>query len=116
MSSFNPIRRSRLKPKPKRARTSAPWRAPKVRLDAEGMLTLRWNVFLRSERQCECEVNGKRCRNRFGFYDFQMHHVIHRSRGGSDSEENCIAACDICHMLHHDGKRRITVYEPEARP
>lgn len=107
MSSFNPIRRSPIKPKAKKRKESAPWRAPKIRLDAPGMYLLRGEVFARAGFQCENHIDGKRCPTKITWYTFQLHHLRHRSQGGSDTKENTAAVCWECHDMHHSGKRRI---------
>lgn len=114
MASFNPIRKSRLKPKAKRAKTS--WRTGKVRLDAKGMSRLRWEVYQRAEGQCENSSDGVRCNKRITWTTFQLHHLKHRSLGGDDSEFNCVAVCFDCHDLHHHGQLRIEPHVPLARP
>jgi HNH endonuclease len=115
MTSFNPIRRSPLKPKARKAKSSAPWRQPKVRLDGKGMAELRAEAFLRSEAQCENSIDGRRCRDHIGWINFQLHHIQHRSRGGSDVISNVLCACFTCHKQHHDGVRRIVPHW-EAKP
>ncbi|MCU1285406.1 MAG: endonuclease [Acidobacteriales bacterium] len=39
--------------------------------------------------------------------NLQIHHVLFRSHGGPDSEDNLITACATCHHQVHLGKRRI---------
>ena len=108
--SYNPLRRKPLKPKAKKAKRNAPWRAKKLRLDAKGMRELRNAVFLRSGMRCENTIDGRRCKENFGWFNFNLHHLTHRSLGGSDTPENTIAVCFTCHRAHHDGKRRIVPY------
>jgi 5-methylcytosine-specific restriction endonuclease McrA len=38
--------------------------------------------------------------------DLQVHHIIYRSHGGPDSENNLITVCVTCHGAIHLGKRR----------
>lgn len=33
-----------------------------------------------------------------------IHHIIHRKKGGSDEHENLVYLCPNCHRLAHDGK------------
>lgn len=109
MSSFNPIRRSPIKPKVKQAKVSAPWRSPKIRLDARGMCELRGEVFARAQFQCENLINGQRCSTKISWVTFHLHHIVHRSQGGSDTPANTMAVCWDCHEDHHRGRRRIEV-------
>jgi hypothetical protein len=97
MSSWNPIRRKPLVPKPRKTRISMPWRRPKVRLDAQGMKQLREYVFNRSGAQCENSVEGERCVSRIYWGSFHLSHIVGRGRGGSDSPENTLACCWECH-------------------
>lgn len=112
------LKRTRIRIKPKKARTS--WRSGKIRLDAKGMAELRWTVFCRSQGQCENDIDGiqfvhgeplrlsVRCPNRISWDYFHLHHIIHRSLGGSDTEENTAAACVPCHSAHHNGGPKIS--------
>jgi 5-methylcytosine-specific restriction endonuclease McrA len=38
--------------------------------------------------------------------DLQVHHIIYRSQGGADMEDNLITACAACHEAIHLGTRR----------
>lgn len=50
-----------------------------------------------------CTVPG--CRNRSAL---QAHHVVWRSRGGSDEERNLTCACELCHLEGiHGGRIRV---------
>src|SRR5436189_6176304 len=111
MTNFNPIKRMRLKPKAKQCRENAPWRPRKVRLDAAGMLQLRSAVFTRSGMRCENSIDGIRCPERFGWFSFQAHHMLHRSLGGSDCRENILCLCLTCHDLHHRKNAVVTPYK-----
>lgn len=99
--TWNPLRRSPIRKKPRSERRSAPWRAPKIRLDAKGMAALRSEAYARSEGICEC--NREICKQRemrlrrVTWYDGQLHHVISRGRGGSDTLENVIFVTRQCH-------------------
>ena len=109
--NFNPIRRSAIRKKPKEHKESAPWRRTKVRLNGREMAELRQNVFARSEMICENDLGGKRCSERLTWNSFHLHHREHRSLGGSDSMENCLAVCFACHQAHHAGKIRIKPHQ-----
>lgn len=111
MSSFNPIRRTRIRPKPRQHKESAPWRRPKVRLNGKEMAALRYQVLDRAEKRCENSFNGKRCANVVSWNTYHLHHLQHRSLGGSDTKENCLCLCMDCHLGHHEGLWQI---EPHA--
>lgn len=108
-----PIRR-----KPRRARVT---KRGRIILDAKGMTHLRENVLARSEYRCENSivigvgedhrVIEQRCKSPLTWVLFEMHHLMSRGRGGSDSMENCIALCISCHRLHHMGKLRVKPHQ-----
>ncbi len=90
--------------RPKKRVRKVSWRSGKIREDAAGMAKMRWAVFTRSEGQCENKLeSGARCRARIGWAWFELHHVVSRARGGSDTEENCMALCAGCHFDTHNG-------------
>lgn len=95
MSSFNPIRRTPIKPKAKQHKESAPWRPQRIRLNGREMAELRHEVFGRSNGQCE------KCFVFAGWYEGQMHHKVKRSQGGSDTAENLAWLCPKCHRIEH---------------
>lgn len=105
MSYWNPLRRSALKPKVRQKKQSMPWRAPKIRLDSRGMAKLRSDAYARSEGVCECgrEICKQRPANlrRVTWSDGQLHHVISRARGGSDTLENVRFITWRCHREIH---------------
>ena len=87
MTSWNPIRRSPLKKRPRAHKESMPWRRPKVRLNGKEMAELRQAVFARSEGSCENSVTskGERCPARIYWGSFHLAHIVSRGRGGNDS-------------------------------
>jgi 5-methylcytosine-specific restriction endonuclease McrA len=103
-----PIQRSPIKKKRKKTKES--WRSGKIRLDAKGMEDLRIAVYQRSGGGCENVINGKRCNKPIRWGSFEMHHIQHRSLGGSDSMQNCIALDKNCHNLHHLKNMKIVPY------
>jgi 5-methylcytosine-specific restriction endonuclease McrA len=97
-----PLKRSWISRKPRKARVS--WRSGKIRLDRAGMAGLRWKVFERAGYRCENKLRGgRRCLNKFVWQTFQLHHIISRGQGGSDTEENTMALCVWCHADTHHG-------------
>jgi hypothetical protein len=109
MNSYNPLRRSPLKPKPRQRKESMPWRRPKIRLDAKGMLELRQNAFARSEGQCENSVTPQRdrCPVRIYWGTGQLAHMVSRGRGGNDSLENCLMVCRDCHYEDTRNRKKL---------
>jgi hypothetical protein len=103
-----PIQRSPIKKKRKKTKKS--WRSGKIRLDAHGMEDLRIAVYQRSGGGCENVIRGKRCNKSITWLSFEMHHLQHRSLGGSDCMQNCIALDKNCHDLHHLKNVKIVPY------
>lgn len=68
------------------------------------------DIWFRAGGQCENKLaNGKRCPNLAN----DPHHILWRSRGGSDSRENVAAACRKCHRAEHDGKMLFVKWNDE---
>lgn len=44
------------------------------------------------------------CRGKHKDSKLEVHHIIFRSKGGSDEPENLITLCHICHTALHDGE------------
>lgn len=44
-----------------------------------------------------CQICGKK------YVRFEVHHIVHRSRGGTDDDTNLITLCEHCHKAVHDG-------------
>lgn len=105
--NYNPIRRSPLKKKPRRAYESAPWRRKKIRLDAKGMLELRQDALYRSGLRCENSIDGERCNKRIAWHNFHLAHIVSRGRGGSDCLKNVLAACQECHFEDTANRRKL---------
>jgi len=107
--SWNPIRRTPLRPKPREHKESAPWRAPKVRLSGPEMGELRQNVFARSEGRCENSISPERdrCPARIYWGSFHLAHIVSRGRGGSDSRENTLACCPECHFEDTRNRKKL---------
>ena len=103
--TWNPLRRSPLRPKPREKKQSMPWRREKIRLDAKGMATLRAEAFHRSEGICECGRPECLARpmnlRRVTWYDGMLHHVVSRGRGGSDTLGNVQFITRPCHEEIH---------------
>lgn len=52
----------------------------------------------RDNYTCQC-CKGKRKDSKL-----EVHHIVFRSQGGSDNQENLITLCHTCHSLLHSGK------------
>lgn len=92
-----------------------PWRRTKIRLDGREMEALRLQVFGRSEWRCENSFaptgyERRRCSNLIKWGSFHLHHMVHRSQGGSDTKENTLAVCMTCHDAHHGRNAPIMPY------
>jgi 5-methylcytosine-specific restriction endonuclease McrA len=103
-----PLKRSWIKKKPKKAKTS--WRSGKIRLDARGMEDLRLAAYQRSGGRCESVKQGKRCGKPFHYLTFELHHLQHRSLGGSDVLQNVACLDAKCHSDHHLKNMKIVPY------
>jgi hypothetical protein len=43
------------------------------------------------------------CRNGCGDRATDPHHILLRSQGGDDVEDNILPLCRLCHRMYHDG-------------
>lgn len=59
-------------------------------------------VLNRDGYTCQC-CKGKRKDSKL-----EVHHIVFRSQGGSDEEENLITLCHTCHKELHDGKIKLS--------
>jgi hypothetical protein len=109
--NYNPIRRTRLKPKPRTDKTSAPWRREKIRLGPAGMHQLREDTLYRSGLRCENSIDGKRCPRRINWMNFHLAHIVSRGRGGSDVLANVLACCQECHWEDTRNRRKLKPHE-----
>lgn len=96
-----PLKRSWIRPK-KRVRKES-WRSGRIREDSAGMARLRSEAYERSQGKCECVLaDPKRiCERRATWIDGHMHHIVHRSQGGSDVLENVAFINRLCHAEIH---------------
>lgn len=63
-----------------------------------GYANTRNKVLNRDNYTCQC-CKGKRKNSRL-----DVHHIVFRSNGGDDTEENLITLCHLCHEDLHNGK------------
>ena len=78
----------------------------KVQTEREQYLEIRSQILLRDGFRCqEC-----------GYYKhLEVHHIIPRSKGGSDDPENLVTLCQRCHGKKHGFKNRENHRERHAR-
>lgn len=63
-----------------------------------GFVNTKEMVLNRDDYTCQC-CKGKRKDSKL-----EVHHIVFRSQGGSDNQENLITLCHTCHSLLHGGK------------
>jgi len=63
-----------------------------------GFENTKAKVLWRDNYTCQCCKTKKGC--------LHIHHIIYRSNGGSDEEDNLITLCENCHKKLHNGKLR----------
>jgi 5-methylcytosine-specific restriction endonuclease McrA len=68
-----------------------------------GFANTKAKVLNRDNYTCQC-CKGKKKSNRL-----EIHHVIFRSNGGSDEEDNLITLCDTCHTNLHHGNLKLNI-------
>ena len=68
-----------------------------------GFANTKAKVLNRDNYTCQC-CKGKKKSNRL-----EIHHVIFRSNGGSDEEDNLITLCDTCHTNLHRGNLKLNL-------
>lgn len=62
-----------------------------------GFQNTRQKVLFRDKYTCQC------CKGKSKDPRKHVHHVIFKSQGGSDDEENLVTVCETCHKLIHAG-------------
>ena len=60
-------------------------------------------VLNRDNYTCQC------CRGKHKDSKLEVHHIVFRSNGGSDEQENLVTLCHTCHKALHDGKLNISL-------
>jgi len=68
-----------------------------------GFTNTKAKVLNRDNYTCQC-CKGKKKSNRL-----EVHHIIFRSNGGSDEEDNLITLCDTCHTNLHHGNLKLNL-------
>lgn len=59
----------------------------------------------------ECRVCGKSPRTDANVR-LEVHHIVRRADGGTDTPENVVTLCRECHMAHHRGERKLKFRRP----
>lgn len=66
--------------------------------DAAGFYNVKQAVLARDEYKCQiCQSKNDK---------LQIHHIIHKSDGGSDRMDNLVSLCNNCHEKVHSGELR----------
>ena len=101
LQAKTPIKRSgRIKAKRKHAGIKVGKHTGNIRLYGAALTDLRRQVFEKCGGWCALKT-ASNCWRSAGWDCGHMHHVIHRSLGGSDTLENCVWACPNCHRKEH---------------
>lgn len=79
---------------PKRFLPKGEWRPQVKRATPSEMHELRSQAFARSGGKCECKPS---CTKAVNWFSGDLHHVIRRGKGGSDTLDNLI----FVHRDHH---------------
>lgn len=82
--------------------TSYP-KTKRTRLTGKALSDLKKRVIKRDDNSCQCPF----CTG--GDFLDPPHHIKFKSRGGSDTEENLILLCNICHGLIHQERMWIEI-------
>lgn len=68
-----------------------------------GFENTKAKVLDRDEYICQC------CKGKHKDSKLEVHHIIFRSQGGSDEEDNLITLCSTCHYNVHHGKQKLNL-------
>ena len=68
-----------------------------------GFENTKAKVLDRDKYTCQC------CRGKHKDSKLEVHHIIFRSQGGSDEEDNLITLCSTCHYNVHHGKQKLVI-------
>lgn len=68
-----------------------------------GFENTKAKVLVRDKHTCQC------CRGKHKDNKLEVHHIIFRSQGGSDEEDNLITLCSTCHYNVHHGKQKLNL-------
>ena len=65
--------------------------------EQKGFFNVREFVLFRDNHTCQC------CKGKSKDKKLNIHHIKHRSKGGSNKQDNLITLCETCHKLLHKG-------------
>ena len=68
-----------------------------------GFENIKAKVLDRDRYNCQC------CKGKHKGSKLEVHHIIFRSQGGSDKEDNLITLCSTCHYNVHHGKQKLNL-------
>lgn len=68
-----------------------------------GFENTKAKVLNRDSYTCQC------CKGKKKDSKLEVHHIIFRSQGGSDEEDNLITLCHTCHYSLHHGKQKLNL-------
>ncbi|MGL4759566.1 MAG: HNH endonuclease [Patescibacteria group bacterium] len=67
-----------------------------------------WNAY-ETQRRHTLLRDGKRCTICNSKSDLTVHHIVHRSKGGTNNNINLITVCQTCHRKIHGDLRDIVI-------
>ena len=67
-------------------------------------------AYVRERDNCTCQY----CHGKSKDKRLEVHHLIHRADGGSDTPDNLITLCATCHARYHAGKIKLTNVKPKS--
>lgn len=71
-----------------------------------------WNtreyILFRDDHKCQ------KCKGKSGDNILNVHHIVQRKDGGSNSPDNLITLCKTCHEEYHQGKIKFKFKKPES--
>jgi 5-methylcytosine-specific restriction endonuclease McrA len=56
----------------------------------------------KSTRKMAIVRDSNQCQVCDSVYSLQVHHVVHKSKGGMDTLDNLITLCSDCHLIVHN--------------
>ena len=68
-----------------------------------GFANTKAKVLNRDSYTCQC------CRGKRKDSKLEVHHIVYRSKGGSNEEDNLITLCHTCHSALHHGMMKLKV-------
>ena len=67
-------------------------------------------AYVRERDNCTCQYCHGKAKDR----RLEVHHLVHRSDGGSNRPDNLITLCKTCHDKYHAGKIKLTNVKPRT--